>query len=391
LHTDDSLKKYESQSIKYNVLENIELNWDNKEAYGKNRWDIFINKNNQLVRVLNETSYINNDIPVWSIEVISWDIKEIYKIYITYFWTKQQEQTKELYTLNDDDRSKWLEYHNYYQANNSNDYDLDIIGFWWVYNDILTEDLNKKILDKTNTNFQSKHWVVLEKNELEYYKQKILLDKNKYFNAILFKRIIIKNNNIYLFNYEALWVNLELVNIFNNNFDNFFFKDIKINEPIYTQWWNQEIFENMQFIVPNVYTKKEHINSNEKFVITPTVKLYKHWNISIKINRKEDRKETKDDVYNNNITKYITDSLAISDKTITIVDLLKSSDINLWWFDWKWNIFKVSTANKDDIIYIEYVMFDKDMYYTIWFSYSESEKDLTKYFEDFIKSIKKIK
>jgi hypothetical protein len=26
LHTDDSLKKYESQSIKYNVLENIELN-----------------------------------------------------------------------------------------------------------------------------------------------------------------------------------------------------------------------------------------------------------------------------------------------------------------------------------------------------------------------------
>jgi hypothetical protein len=155
--------------------------------------------------------------------------------------------------------------------------------------------------------------------------------------------------------------------------------------------WNQDIFNNTHFIVPITYTKKSSLNSKDTYTLSPTIKFYKKGTIAITTNRKESRQETIDDVYKKNITKYLTDSLAISNKTISHVDLLKSSEVNIWGFNWKGNIFKFSTANNDDFIYIEYILFDANMYYTIGFSYWENEKELLPYFEQFVKSINKIK
>ena len=46
--------------------------------------------------------------------------------------------------------------------------------------------------------------------------------------------------------------------------------------------------------------------------------------------------------------------------------------------------------NNNDVIYIEYILFDTNKYYTIWFSYWEDEIELKNYFDEFIKSINKI-
>ncbi len=390
LHTNDSLKKYENESIKYTQLDSIELNWDYNEAYGKKRWDIYIDKNSNLIRVLKETTFKNNDIPVWSIEVLNWKKEEIYKIYITYLWKIEQEQIKNKYLLDEDDKSKGLEYHKYFQANNWSDFSYDVIWFWGVFNSIESKSLNSKILHKTNLDFQKKYWLELEEDEKLAYMELINKDKNRFFNAITFKRIIIENDSIYIFTYETLWNSLELVNIFNNNYENFYFKDIKITKPEVVLWGKQDTFNNIQFIIPISHIKQSEHNTKDKYLITPAVKIFKNWSISIKTNRKESRNETIDDVYKKNVAKYITDSLSISNKTISNVELVKSDDINLWGFEWKWNIFKFETVNNNDVIYIEYILFDTNKYYTIWFSYWEDEIELKNYFDEFIKSINKI-
>lgn len=390
LQTTDSLKKYGSKIFKYSQLDNIELNWEYKEAYWKNRWDIFINKQNKLIRVLSETSFKDNNTPIWSIEVLEWNINDIYKIFINYFWTKEQESIKNKYVLNEDDKAKWLDYHNYFQTTNNKDFDYEVIWFWWVFNENLTNSLNKQVLEKINSDFKKKYNVDLENSEKDLYMEKIKNNKNRFFNAITFKRIIVKNNNIYLFTYESLWNNLELVNILNNDYSTFFLKDIEITEPKKVLWWKQDTFSNIQFIIPISHIKNEISSTKEKYIMSPTVKYYKTWTIVIKSNRKEERNETIDEVYKKNIQKYITDSLSISNKTISDVELLKSDNINLWWFEWKWNIFKFKTVNNNDFIYIEYLLFDKNIYYTIWFSYWENEKELVKYFDELVKSINKI-
>jgi len=352
INTDDSLKKYVGENLEYKQLDGITLNGEYNEAYAKKRWDVFIDKKGRLIRVLSSTSFTDNDTPVSDIEILSWDKEEIYEIFIDYFIDIEEKKLQEKFTLSKDDLKAWLSYKKYFEKNISDWFDLDIIWFGGVFNKPKSEVLNGKILKKTNDNFFAKYNTELTKDELALYKEEILKERNNYFNGIDFKRIIIKDQSIYYFTYASKWQNFELRNIFENEYDDFFFKS--------------------------------------EVIFLPTVKKYKKGQIKITKNNKSNRNETVWDVYEKNVVKYITDSLAITNRTITKVDLVKSDDVNLWGFEWKWNIFKFTTANNDDFVYIEYILFNEKDYYTIGFTYSDSEKELLPYFNQLVESINKI-
>jgi len=390
LQTNDSLSKYESDTVKYAKKDNIELVGKYKSVYNKKRWDIFITKDNTLIRLIKDSSFKDNNTPMASFEELSWDKVEIYKIFMSYVVKSEDKKLASKYKLTPSDLKKWLEYHKYFQSNKNQEVDYDIIWFWWVYNSIKTEELLEKLIDETKKRFIEKYWIELNKEEIKLYKEEIKKDTNKHFNVVTFARYIVKNNNIYKFTYNTRWGYIEFKSIFEWNFDEFYFKNIEIYEPSFVKWWHQYKWNNIQFIVPYEFSLKDN-SSKDKLELSPNVKRYNRWWILFKNTRKSSRSEQIDDVYKNQVKKYITESLSIANETITDVKLIKSNNLELGWFNWIWNVFKFETVNKDDFIFIEYILFDKTNYYTIGFHYWEDEKWLVESFEELINSVNKIK
>lgn len=392
LNTEESLHIHKTADVKYTKKENIELIWEYSSVYNKKRWDIFITKNYKLIRVLEKSSFKNNNIPVSTFEEISWNKEEIIKIFMSYVIKSEEKLISDKYVLDNSDKKEWLEYHSYFQSNKKKDYDYDydVIWFWWVYNTLKTEELINTLLTNTNKKYIDKYSMDLNNEELELYRERIKKDFNKYFNSITFIRYIIQNDNIYKFRYISNWSYIEFKHLLNNDYSEFFFKGIKISKPIQIEWGNQLKWNNIQFLVPYLYSVDKE-NNRESLVLLPNVKRYNRWWILLRTIRKKGRDESMWDVYNKQVRKYVTESLSISNETIKNVILIKSDEIELWWFKWKGNVFKFETVNNDDFIFIEYILFDKNNYYTIWFNYWEDEKELLKSFEQLIKSVNKIK
>lgn len=390
LNIDQSLEEFENDKMEYGRKESVKLKWEYATLYWKKRGDLVLLNDNLILRMLSDSTIKDDSVALADFEYLFSKNKEVLNVLFSSYKNSIDKSYDSVYKLANTDKKEWLYLHKYFQKNSNNNEQYEIFGFWGVFNSVKTQSLNETLLAATDDKFFQKYQTNLTNEEKEHYRKLIAKDQNKFFNVITFERIFYINWEVYRFKYEWKWLNVNFSNLLNNDFSHFYLKNIKFNDISELKGWKSWTYSGMKFIIPNFYSREEKKFWDKAITLLPTVKWFKYGNITISTNRKkvkDETIETRMNIIRNNIMN--KSNITLSD-LVTSIKIEKQNKINLWGFPSYWTLYNLGTITWEDIKLVQYVLFKDREYITISMYYNWGNDQLFKYYESFIKSIKKI-
>lgn len=386
---EESLIDFKKENIiNFERLENINIKWKYPELLNKKRNDTYFDWTN-LIRVLSEAKFDLNRNPITSIELLSWDVNELHKIFLelyekdltkTYFYNQTEELTE-----------KGLKVRNWTNLITWTGSEHSLVMYNMVYNEQKTKDLNNSNLNFLKDTYKEKYNYKLNKEDIESQKDLILSYNNFEYDKIRIIYNYLYKWHIYRFAFVSWNKKIELKSILDGNFDSLFIKNIKIKDPSSNNiFWEQKIYQNLYFNIPDVFSI-EGSDTSQDLQIKPYLFKYRYWYIKVFIDNISNR--TRQELLEANTNYYLSDEYKLKNNNIESVSIVRNDELEIWWLSANKIVYSIKQTHGVDITFIQYLIYDVNYgkYYTIEFPYTNDEIYMVPFFNYFISSIKKVK
>ena len=386
---EESLIDYQKENvIQFERIENVNIKWKYPELLNKKRNETYFDWEN-LIRVLSETKFDLERNPITSIEVLSWDVDELHKIFLD-LYNKDLSKTS-FYAQTEELTEKWLKVRNGTNIITWTWSEHSLVMYNMVYNDQLTRNLNNSHLDYLREAYKNEYNYKLNKKDIELQKD-IILDYNNFeYDKLRIIYLYLYKWHVYRFAFVSWKKQIELKSILDWDFNSLFIKNIQIKDPSSSNiFWEQRIYQNLYLNIPDVFSLEGNATSQD-LVIKPYLFKYRYGYIKIFQNNISNR--SRQEILDDNTKFYLSDEYKLRNNNIDTVSIVRNDALELGWFLANRIVYSVKQTHWVDITLIQYLIYDLDnnKYYAIEFPYTQDEIYMVPFFNYFISSIKKVK